>query len=178
MIGIYVYLYPWPALVFVSSRNERLSRLDLSSELGSKICRGLVLQRTMWTLGIRVQAPVFNHNLSIKQGREPFALQTFISELAMESFDESVLPRLSRWNESRSDALHCKPDLDSFSGEFTPVVRTEKNRRAAFLHNTIQKIGHIFGVNCRGSQNAQTLTGELIQNAQSFEGTSISKAIK
>ena len=84
----------WPALVIMSNRNERQSGMNLGSERGDKIVRGFVFERTMWTLGIIVQAPIFNHNLSIQQGWEPFTFGWVGDKVQVSETDDEGYPHI------------------------------------------------------------------------------------
>jgi hypothetical protein len=67
-----------------------LSELDLDHVLGGEVCRSSVTQRTVRTLGMIAQTPIFNTNLGFQQRLKPFVLQTIIEKPVMETFDVAV----------------------------------------------------------------------------------------
>ena len=155
-----------------------MSGLKLGIELGGKFRRGLVLEGTMWSLGIIVQSPIFNDHLSIQKGREAFPPQAFVTQFVVKTFNKAVFPRLSRRNKGRSNVLVRQPGLERFRCELAPVVGAEKSRRTAFPHHLINEGDDVFCQNGGGGQDAGTLAGELIQDAQGFEGSPIRQTVK
>ena len=58
---------------------------------------------------IVVQPPVFNDDLCFETISEPLRRKAFISELAVEAFIRTVLPRLSRTDQGRFNPLLKDP---------------------------------------------------------------------
>ena len=58
---------------------------------------------------------------------KPFTTQTFIFEFAVEAYDVAVLPRRSRFDKGRIDAMICQPFDHRFARKVLTVVVTDKD---------------------------------------------------
>ncbi len=112
----------------------------------------------------------------------PFALarsaSAGVAEFAVKTFDEAILPRMTKRNEAGADVLVVQPLLDGDGRKLAAVIRTQELGATVVLHGALQHGEHIAGSNRRRDMNRQTFTRELIQDAQGFEESSIRQAIK
>ncbi len=70
-----------------------------------------------------VELPHFSINIFALVSRyEPFAIQAFVSQFAVEAFHKSVLPRATRFDVSRSDILVSQPFHYCCGGKFRSIV--------------------------------------------------------
>ena len=78
--------------------------------------------------GVEVPAPVFDDDLGLGSGAEPFETQTFIAELAVEAFVHAILPGLAWFDQRRVDALIGDPFEQRARHELRAVARQELGR--------------------------------------------------
>lgn len=71
---------------------------------------------------IVLDASRFDDAPGFPQVGEPFQVQAFISELAIEALDMPVLHRIAPLDEEESHLIPVSPSIERVSGEFRPVV--------------------------------------------------------
>ncbi|CAB3773018.1 hypothetical protein LMG29660_07253 [Burkholderia puraquae] len=84
-------------------------------------------------------SPAFDEYLGLGPAAEPFAIQQFVAQLAVEALDESVLPRAAGRDEGRADCSISQPAHDLGGGKFGTVVRPHKRRLAVQAHQSRQR---------------------------------------
>ncbi len=78
--------------------------------------------------------PAFDEHLGLDPAAEPFPIQQFVTQLALEALDEAVLPRTAGRDEGRTDCSIPQPTHDPGSGKFGVVVRPNERRLAVQPH--------------------------------------------
>src|SRR5689334_3231660 len=106
--------------------------------LGSHLRRCLIAQGTVGALGIVRLPPLFNHHGGFVARPEPFAIEAFISELAVKTLDVAVLPGMPWLNKAGPDPLSLEPTHDRRRGELTAIIRANELRRALLIHGRRQ----------------------------------------
>src|ERR1700682_4661557 len=87
-----------------------------------------------------VPAPVFDDDLGLGSGTEPFEAQTFIAKLAVEAFVDAILPGLAGFDQRRVDALIYNPFEQRTRHELRAVVGAHVLGRAALAHEPGQHL--------------------------------------
>lgn len=90
-------------------------------------------------------APRLNQHLGFGQRVEPFPVEQFIAQLAVEALDEAVLPGLARRDEGRPDGLVAPPAHDRAGGELRPAVAADVLELAVDAHQPGERQDHILG---------------------------------
>ena len=132
----------------------------------------------MGALCIVLLSPLLDYDRCLATGREPFAIQTLVTELAVKAFDEPILPGMAGCNETGTDMLVMQPLLDQDRRKLTAVIRPEELRRTVLLHRALQHGSYIGRANRGRDMNRQTFASEFIQDAQGFEEPAIRQPIK
>lgn len=86
--------------------------------------RRLIAVGAVWPSLVVELPPALNEHLGFCAAAEPFSVQQFVPQLAVEALDEAVLPRAAGGNEGRSDCDIAQPTHGLGSGEFGAVVRS------------------------------------------------------
>jgi hypothetical protein len=71
---------------------------------------------------VLVLAPFSNAISGLWQALKPLFIQTFVSELSIETLDIAVLHRPARLNQNVANAVQCGPSQEGSSCEFRPVT--------------------------------------------------------
>ena len=79
----------------------------------------------MWSDVVVVLSPFINNSSGFEQISEPLLIQTIVSELAIETFDKSVLCRLSRLNEMQLGFGSIAPKVYIFN--FYPTAKVNSD---------------------------------------------------
>ena len=77
----------------------------LGDSTTSELNRCEVAERAVRSNRVVVLAPLFDDALGVRQGDEPVLIEPLIAKPAVEAFDESVLRWLTRFDESKLDAV-------------------------------------------------------------------------
>ncbi len=77
------------------------------------------------------RAPLLDQEASFLKISEPFPVQAYVPQLAIEAFNEPVVPGLARRNECRADPPITKPVHDRTCGEFGTLVGADVGRLAS-----------------------------------------------
>ena len=67
-------------------------------------------------------SPCFDNNARLCACSKPFHVQTFVSELAVEAFIKTVLPRFTRVAERCIDAMLPEPFQNSVRNKLSTIV--------------------------------------------------------
>lgn len=70
-------------------------------------------------------APLLDERPGFGAAAEPFAIQQRVAQLAIEAFDEAVLPRAAGRDEGRADRRIAQPTHDAGGSKFRAVVHAE-----------------------------------------------------
>ena len=89
------------------------------------LSRCLVTQSGVRSDLVVVASPSFDDHASLAQAAEPFDVQAFVAEPAVEALVGAVLPRLSRLDQCRADLRCLDPFKDPVADELWPVVRPQ-----------------------------------------------------
>lgn len=95
--------------------------------------------------------PSLDQHLCLCAAAEPFAVGQFVTPLAVEALDETVLPWTARRDERRIDGGIAHPAHDLRVGEFGAVVRAHERRLAVVPHQARQRQDHILGPEARAN---------------------------
>lgn len=76
----------------------------------------------MWSDGIVVAPPLFDHHLRLRTTPEPFQTQAFVAEFAVEAFVRAILPGLAGFAQCHVHAVVRRPLQDGARHELRPVV--------------------------------------------------------
>ena len=69
--------------------------------------------------------PFFNDRPCLAQGREPFQVQAFVSQFAVEAFNVRVLNWFSRFDKEQLDPILIGPSIQHMTGELRPIIRLD-----------------------------------------------------
>jgi hypothetical protein len=87
-----------------------------------ELFRSKATQRAVRPYSVVVESPCLDRVAGIAEIGEPVLVQTLVSELAVEAFDEAVLDRLARANEAELDASPVGPGIHRAAHELRAVV--------------------------------------------------------
>lgn len=73
---------------------------------------------------IVADTPLFNDTLGLAQVGEPFQIQAFLSQFAIEAFYMSVLNRLARLDEEKPNPVLVSPRIKLMAGELRAIIRS------------------------------------------------------
>ena len=76
--------------------------------------------------GVVFSAPFFNEQSGFFEADEPFLIQAFFSEAAIEAFDMAVLRWFSRIDEVQFDLIQRGPLIQLVATEFGTVVNVKQ----------------------------------------------------
>jgi len=79
----------------------------------------------MWTVSVIVLSPLFDQDRSLFQGIENLHVQELVSELAVETFAVTVLPRTAGFDEQRVDVEPFELVPDGMGAELRTVIRSD-----------------------------------------------------
>ena len=80
-----------------------------------------------------VLSPLINFKASFVQASEPMLIQAFVSELAIQAFNKSVLCRLAWLDKAKRDIGFLAPEEHSFAGELSAIVADDLLGLPTFL---------------------------------------------
>ena len=132
----------------------------------------------MWTHRVEVAPPRFDDDLGLAAGAKPFDAQTFVTELAVERFIRTVLPRLAGVNDRGFDVRIGEPLQDGMAYEFRTAVRAQIGRRAVRAHQTRQHVNHSARTDAPGYVDRQALVGEFVDHGQTLELLAVGAVIE
>src|SRR6185503_971359 len=101
-----------------------------------------IVQRTMRSLLVVIQPPVFDLSSCISQTRKPVRVQAFISQSAIEALRVSVLHRLARLDELQSHPSFFAPGREGSTAKLGPIVQNDRFRQSSLAGNPIQYTAH------------------------------------
>ena len=81
-------------------------------------------------------SPAFDEHLGLGTAAEPFPVQQFVTQLAVEALDEPVLPRTARRDECLTNCSVSQPAHDLSRGKFSAVVRPNECGLAVQPHQS------------------------------------------
>jgi len=86
-------------------------------------------------MGVVLCAPLFDDDLGFTQRIEDFAVQTFIAQLAVETFAVAILPGTARLDVERRRANSTQPATQCAFDKFRTVIRTQMRRDPVCGHH-------------------------------------------
>ena len=87
--------------------------------------------------------PVLNDDACFLHGREFFAVQAFVSELAIETLDITILPRASRLDVSRTYIDRFKEPTHSTCDEFRTIIASNELRNSSDREQVNQHVDKV-----------------------------------
>jgi len=96
----------------------------------------------MWSHFIILDSPSFDESPGFGQACKPVQVQALISELAVETLDESVVHRTAWSDEVKLDSSPVCPLIEGVAGEFSPVVRGNDLGLAIPDHRPVKRLGY------------------------------------
>jgi hypothetical protein len=115
---------------------------------------------------IIVQPPAIHNVSRLSQAEEQFAIEAFISKLAIEALDVAVFPGTARLYEQRANSALLKPLPHGLGGELRAVVATDVSRSPSNREQFCQRSNYIPATELPTDLNCQTLTSKLIHHVQ------------
>ena len=95
----------------------------------------------MGSPAIVVDPPGFDSLLRFRQRPEPLRVEAFVTESAVEAFDEAVLHGLPWWNEVELDASLVGPGVEVVGRELGAVVQANDGWRTPFCDGLVEDLG-------------------------------------
>ena len=105
----------------------------------------LVFDPAVWPDGVVGFSKLCNAGFCIQQVDEPFTIQAFISEAAVEAFHERILPGAAWLDVDGTDLMRLEPLLDSLGHQFRTVVTADKTRSAKLTDQLLQDLYNLLG---------------------------------
>src|SRR6266498_1094899 len=113
--------------------------------------------------------PDFDEDASFGAAAEPFHVQAFVAELAVEALVVAVLPRLARIDQGGVDLRFGEPFQDRLTHELGSVVRAQEHRRAAHANQAGEYFDDARGADTARHVDRKALTRELVDDGEAFE---------
>lgn len=85
----------------------------------------------MWPDFVKSLPPLLHFLPGVVKGQEPMRVQAFVTELAVEGFDEAVVGRLARPREIQHNALLVSPDIEIAGDKFRSLVNAQTRSRVS-----------------------------------------------
>ncbi|VWB63029.1 hypothetical protein BPA30113_02804 [Burkholderia paludis] len=121
--------------------------------------------------------PLLDEHPGVSAAAEPFAIQQFVAQLAIEAFDETVLPWATGRDEGRADRRVARPAHDTGSGKFRTVVRPDERRLAIQPHQPRQHQNHVLRAQAGADLDRQTFPSVFIDNAPHLQDPAVYQLI-
>jgi len=131
----------------------------------------------VWTHGVVVASPIFDHDLGLLECVEDLAVEQFIAQLAVEALAIAILPRAARFDVGGLGSNSGDPISECFGNELRSVVGADVGRNAARDKQLAQGFDDVGGLELPCDPYGQALTGELVDDAQNPERLSVVGAI-
>src|SRR5690606_8073008 len=94
----------------------------------------------MWPLSIVVLPPLLDELPGMAHRHEPMLVQAFISELAVEALDITILLRFAGLNEAQLQPHSVSPFIQRLADEFRAVINRDAFGQATALCQPLQYI--------------------------------------
>ena len=127
----------------------------------------------MWSSPVVILLPFFKRFAGIAQCAKQRFVKAFISQFAVEAFNEAILLGLSRCDEMPIDAGFLHPLEDRHAGELGSIIRNNCLRLTAYSDDPIQLACNAVPRQRRISHQNQVLAAEVIDNRQNAETTPV-----
>src|SRR5271163_435420 len=103
-----------------------LAAAEVEDSGGREGCRRgwTIVERGVRPLGVVLRAPLFDDNLRFAQRIEDLAVQTFVAQLAVETFAVAILPGAAGLDEERRRSHSAQPFTQFPGDKFGPIIRT------------------------------------------------------
>ena len=124
----------------------------------------LVAQRAVRADRVVMLPPVFDKDLCLLQAVEDFSVQKFISELPIEAFIVSILPRAARLDVERLHADPAQPVSDSVGCKLAAIVRPYVLRSASLSKQIRQDSQNIIVLQTALDMDREALPGMLVDH--------------
>ncbi|PXX21581.1 hypothetical protein NA66_10484 [Burkholderia pyrrocinia] len=121
--------------------------------------------------------PAFDGHPGLGTAAEPFPIQQFVTQLAVEALDKPVLPRITRRDEGRTDCGIPEPAHDLGSGKFGTVVRPNERWIAVQPHQSRQRQDDILRPQAGTDFDRQALAGIFIDHAKHLQRSPIDQLV-
>src|SRR5690606_19723468 len=106
----------------------------------AELHRGQVVQAAVRTHGVVVPPPGLDHDACLAPGTEPFDVQAFVAQPAVEALVRAVLPGLARIDMYGLDLVVGEPLQDRQTDELRPVVAADECWDAALAHQPGERL--------------------------------------
>lgn len=91
-------------------------------------------------------------------------MQVFVTKLAIEAFAQAVLPRRTRFDIQRADALLAQPILDRQRDELRTVIAANTFGHAVNRKKLRQRVDRVFARNAAANLDAQAKPRVFVDN--------------
>jgi hypothetical protein len=133
----------------------------------------LVAQRRVRPPGVVLHSPLLDHDLCLSERVKNLPVQAFISQLPVEAFAVSVLPRTSGFDVQRSCPHFPQPLPQIFRNELRAIVRTNVFRGSPEQHHIRQRFNHLIAAQSSRHSNRQALPRVFVDHRQHADRSSI-----
>src|SRR3954463_94543 len=123
----------------------------------------------MWSYGVVVPTPAFNHHLGFTQAVEDLAIQQFVAQARVERLHISILPWTARRDVGRLGTDHRNPALHRLGHELWAIVRANVPGYAAQDEQVGEHIDDVRRLEPAPHPDGQALVGELIEDVEQPE---------
>lgn len=135
----------------------------------AELDRGQVVQAAVRAHGVVVPPPGLDHDARLAPGAEPFDVQAFVAQPAVEALVRAVLPGLARVDMHGLDLVLGEPLQDRQADELRPVVAADERWDAALAHQAGKSLDDAARTDRARHVDRQTLAGELVDDRQTFQ---------
>jgi hypothetical protein len=136
-------------------------------------CRWPITERRVWSLGVVILAPSFDHNLGPLEAVEDFTVEQLVSEPSVEGFTVTVFPRTARLDEQLLGPELLEPGPDDLGGHLRSIVGANMFRDAPFEHDIGEGLDHAEVVDPPYYRDGQTFTGVLVDQGHQSQCSAV-----
>ena len=130
----------------------------------------------MGTMSVVMPSPLLDQDRRFLQGIEDLHVQQLVSELAVETFAVTVLPRAAGLDEQRADVQPFQPVSYRMSAKFGPVVRSNMVGWTMGDEQLSEQPQHVIAVEPSRHQDCETFASELVDHHQHPKRASVMRA--
>jgi hypothetical protein len=121
------------------------------------------------TLVVFVAAPALDDDAGLAPRREPFGVEAFVAEFAIEALVRAVLPGLAGRDGRALDSLDAQSILHRLRDELGAVVGAQERRRSSSGNKPREHLDDALGADAAGDIDGEALARVLVDDGEALE---------
>src|SRR3954449_6475415 len=132
----------------------------------------------MWTHLVEVLPPRLDHHLRLCSRTEPLDAEAFVTEFAVETLADTILPGLAGVNQRGADTMLGDPLQQRARDELGIIVGTQKRWRAALADQSRQHLDHASRADTGTDIDCKPFAGELVRQRQALQPLTVGAVVE